>query len=336
MFRKLSILTAVLLIMVGITALLFAQVFGNLVPLSKGFLQRKSFSLHFGWIFITSGIVLYCLLSPFQIRRFLFVILGTAIGAWLCFGALIYGFQDTLLFSPRGLSEARRLRILEQYSHIEEITISTENDVVLHGWLIYATTSKPAPLILVFAGQGGEASRYLELSQKIPQCSWAFINYRGYGLSEGQPTEGALFQDAEVIFDYFTRHAAVDHERIFAFGGSLGTGVAVYLAAQRPLAGVILFSPYDKIGGGVAQDLIPLLPTRLLITNSFHVVPYASHAQAPALAIIGENDKVICPERSYQLMKHWSRSHELFLVPEGDHYSIYNDDQSWQAVSSFI
>lgn len=136
----------------------------------------------------------------------------------------------------------------------------------------------------VFAGQGGEASSYLGLSRQIPEFAWAFFNYRGYGLSEGRPGDTAIFQDGTEHFDYFS-DPQVDAENIFVLGGSLGTGPAAFLSAHRPLKGAVLFSPYDKIAGGAAQDLMPFLPTRLLVKNRFDIVQYAPQAQSGTFSI---------------------------------------------------
>src|SRR5690606_9968681 len=132
---------------------------------------------------------------------------------------------------------------------------------VLRGWLLPPVTwAQPtesptrAPLVLVFTGQGGEASRYFELARWLPELAWAFVNYRGYGASNGSPSDVALFDDATTVFDSLTSRPDIDPDQVVALGGSLGTGVATYLAGHRPLAAVVLFSPYDSIGAGVARD----------------------------------------------------------------------------------
>jgi pimeloyl-ACP methyl ester carboxylesterase len=204
------------------------------------------------------------------------------------------------------------------------------------GYCPPSTGVKPAPLILLFYGQGGEASRYLTLAERVPEAAWAFVNYRGYGWSTGFPSERAFFTDAVAVYDYFYTHPLVDADRIVALGGSLGTGVAAYLAAQRALRGVVLFSPYDSISGGVARDLIPLLPTSWLMHNHFHAAQFARNASAPALAVIGEADAVIRPERSLALMEAWAQPAQTFVIPDGTHYSIYDEEASWNAVRAFL
>lgn len=191
-------------------------------------------------------------------------------------------------------------------------------------------------MMLVFAGQGGEASGYFELSVRLPELAWAFINYRGYGLSDGIPSDKALFHDAVAVYDHFVARADIDGNNIFALGGSMGAGVATYLAAQRPVTGVVLFSPYDRIGGGVAQDLMPWLPTKIMFKNRFDAGAYAPEVHAPALAIVGDSDTVIRPERSRALMRAWGQPHRLVVVADADHYSVYQNDSAWRAVDGFV
>lgn len=172
--------------------------------------------------------------------------------------------------------------------------------------------------------------------QWIPEFSWAFFNYRGYGLSQGVPSERALFQDALVIFDYLEDHPGVDFSSIFALGDSLGTGMASYLASQRPLRGAALFSPYDKIKGGVASDLIPLIPTSLLLKNGFDLTQHVAHAKGPVLGIVGGANLVIRPIRSHKLLDAWGQPVVKKYLPEEDHYSICELEESWHAVRDFF
>lgn len=255
--------------------------------------------------------------------------------SWLTFGLIIYLYQNTLLFSPRTISVARLEAIRQNRPNAEEIWVTTEDGVRLQGWFVKKVQETPTPLAIFFAGQGGEASRYLELADRLEEFSCAFLNYRGYGLSEGVPSDRALFNDSLAIFDHLAQREDVNIEQVIAIGGSLGTGIATYLAAHRNLIGVILFSPYDRIGGGVTQDMLPFLPTSLLFHNKFDVLDIVHKISTPVLAIIGENDKVISPKRSLTLLKQWLGDTSIEIIP-GDHYSIYEDPYSWKIINEFL
>jgi|SRR5690554_5005827 len=329
----------VLLSSTGLLLLMIAAIFHNLTPLSQSSAQRGDWTALLGSLTVLAGAGLtFYLLRQGDSTWKSYLIHGLLVPgllAWTALGLFIYIIQDSLIFSPRTLSPQRYQAIRELYPQAEEIRIETGSHV-LHGWLLPTSTDYTAPLVLVFYGQGGEASRYFELAEYLPNAHWAFINYRGYGLSSGTPSEEALLSDSVTVFDYFSAHPRVDSRHIVALGGSLGTGIAAYLASQRPLAAVVLFSPYDSIAGGVAQDLIPFIPTRWLLRNKFDVMDYARATSVPAMAIIGDADEVIQPERSLGLIENWSGPSLVQIISRGTHYSIYEDQSSWEAIARFL
>lgn len=350
-------IVAIFMMAIGVNGLLFAQLFGNLSPLSSGFAQRKGTALLIGFVTLVAGLIVNFKVArttrietgrigPAE-RATLRIVVGLVIG-WIGFGAVVYAMQDRLVFSPRSVSSSRMEQIGRDYQRAQEIDIVAQDGAVLRGWLLPPlargadvdrdgnSAETPSPLILVFAGQGGEASSYFDLAERLPGMAWAFINYRGYGLSDGKPTDSLLFDDAVAVFDYFANRSDIEAHNIFALGGSLGTGVATYVAAHRPVAGVVLFSPYDRIGGGVTQDMMPWLPTGPLFRNGFDAATYAPAVTAPALAIVGNQDEVIRPARSRALLRHWGGGHRLVVLPEGDHYSVYEDDGAWRSVAGFV
>ena len=258
--------------------------------------------------------------------------------AWILFSLFIYIMQDKLLFGP-GSIRPERLSEIRTQQDIEEISIKMSDNTILHGWLVKQDNKEDkdkSPLVIIFAGQGGEISSHIKHARKIHGCSVALINYRGYGLSQGTPSETAFYNDAVEIFDYFSKHQDIHKEKIFALGGSLGTGVAVHLAAHRPLAGVILFSPYDKMAGGVIQDIIPFIPTSIIFKNSFNALKDAPLVVGPVLSLITENDCVIRPKRSEKLIEIWGEKCIKIIMEGTDHYSIYDIDESWKYVNGFV
>ena len=316
----------------GFLALLLAYSCRGLGALSAGLGPLALKASAAGLLLLVFGF----LLLPAQKRRRR-LILGSLLSlllAWVALNVLLYVYEDRLLFRPRTLGEDRLARVAAEFSTAQELYLPGSNGTTLHGWLVPGVL-RQAPLIIAFPGQGGEASRYLKLSRQIPEFSWAFFNYRGYGLSSGTPSEQGLFKDAAALYDGLLAMGYGKPGAVFALGGSLGCGVATYLAAQRPLRGVVLFSPYDKIGGGVAQDLLPLAATGPILRNKFDVLEFAGQATMPALALVGTEDRVILPGRSEQLLAHWGGAASIHRL-RGDHYSIYELDESWQAIRSFL
>ncbi len=165
----------------------------------------------------------------------------------LGFPVLIYFFHERLIFFPQPLTQDPLKA--NTGAAIEEVSLVTADQVKLHGWLVKATpTQTPAPLLIYFGGNAEEVSWLASTAGQYAGWSLLMFNYRGYGRSEGKPGEAELFADALQIYDYAARRA--DAGRVAVMGRSLGSGVAVYLAAQRPVAGAGPGFPSDSVGGG--------------------------------------------------------------------------------------
>lgn len=161
-------------------------------------------------------------------------------------------------------------------------------------------TTRPhdgADALLYFGGNAEDVSQSLpELAAAFPDRALYLMHYRGWGASTGRPTEAALFADALALFD----SVRATHSRIAVVGRSLGSGVAVYLASERPVARLVLVTPYDSILG-VAARKIPYFPVRWLLRDRFDSGRYAAQVSAPTLLIAADGDTVI-PRASTDLL----------------------------------
>src|SRR5438309_4536398 len=164
------------------------------------------------------------------------ILLGVAIGVPL----FMWFFQERMLFFPRPLDSRPAPR-----PNVEEVDIVAEDGVKLRGWLVKGEGT-PAPLVIYLGGNAEEVSWLVDLADQFAGWSLLLVNFRGYGESEGKPGEKELLDDGLVIYDHAKRRPDVDPQRVVAMGRSLGSGVAVPLAAHRPLRGVILVAPYAR------------------------------------------------------------------------------------------
>ncbi len=155
------------------------------------------------------------------------------------------------------------------------------------------------PRALIYFGGNGEdvSTSLMDFASVLPDHALYFASYRGYGGSTGAPTEAALFADALAVHDYVRER----HAEITVVGRSLGSGVAVYLAQQRPVAHLVLVTPYDSIEN-VARGHYPFLPVGLLLQDRFDSASRAGDVRAPTLVVIAERDGVIARERSNALV----------------------------------
>jgi fermentation-respiration switch protein FrsA (DUF1100 family) len=251
------------------------------------------------------------------------VVLGVPAAAWFA--------QDRLVFFPQPVVSTAHLP-----ADAKPLEIVAADGVRLRGWMRPAAgVPAAAPVVLYFGGNAEEVSWTLA-DRRWPR-DWAVvaINYRGYGASEGSPGEPALVADALVIHDVLAARADVDARRIVAFGRSLGAGVAVKLAAARPLAGAILASPYDSLVE-VGRTHYPLLPVAWLLRHRFDALADARRLRIPMLTIVADADAIIPRERSAALYDAWAGPKVWQVVPATDHNTLSQPDAYWIGVAGFL
>jgi len=261
------------------------------------------------------------------------IALGIAIGV----PVLVYLLQDRLMFFPQPMSAARRTVIAQQYPAVDEVTLRAADGTRLHAWRV--RTDPGSPLVLYFGGNAEEVSWMLDVigdprAGATPGVSWLLLDYRGYGASEGVPSEAALVADARLLFD---RARAMDDggtRQIFAFGRSLGSGVAVALAASRPLDGVVLVTPFDS-AVAVARRYYPYLPVDWMMKHRFESDRHAPQLRIPLLCVIAERDDVIPPVHGERLFEAWGGPKRKLLLRGATH----NDGDGpvlWEEVRRFL
>jgi pimeloyl-ACP methyl ester carboxylesterase len=231
--------------------------------------------------------------------------------------AAAYFAQDSLMFYPQPVIGAGPAAQTQR--PVETLSFETDDGVRVRGWLV--KSGARAPLIVYYGGNAEEVS--WQAADPVWPGGWslALVNYRGYGASEGAPSERALFADALLVFDALVRRPDVDAARIVLVGRSLGSGVATYVAAERKVAGAILISPYDSMTE-VARHHYPWLPVGLLLKHPFDSLARAPRIGAPLLAIAAANDTIIPPEHSRRLYEAWGGPKRWVEIARADHNDI--------------
>ncbi|MFQ5559894.1 MAG: alpha/beta hydrolase [Nitrospinota bacterium] len=242
---------------------------------------------------------------------------------------LLYMFQDNLLFFPhKGGQED-----LKQFSK-HEITFNN-NGVVLHGWFIKREISREKPLLIYYGGNAEEVSSNLWDLGKFHTGSLLFMNYRGFGKSQGKPSEKRLFEDALFIFDQIIKKEQVTPDSILVVGRSLGSGVAVYVARHREVRGVILITPFDSVLN-IAKQQYPIFPVSFLLNHRFDSLSLAPTIKKPALFLMGSEDTIIPNQNSENLLKHWGGAVYFKVIQGATHNTISDYKEYWQEINSFV
>jgi hypothetical protein len=249
------------------------------------------------------------------------IVIGVPAAAWLA--------QDSLIFFPQPASSTAHLP-----PHAAPYTVTATDGTRLHGWIAEGT-AVPAPTVIYFGGNAEEVSHTLADPHWPRQWSIVAVNYRGYGTSEGNPGERDLTTDALAIYDAVAARNGVDGKRIVVFGRSLGTALATHVAAERPIAGVILVSPYDSLAA-IGRHHYPWLPVSLLLKHRFNVEADARRCRVPMLTIVASSDTIIPVERSRALYDAWAGLKGWQIVPGVDHNSLGATPDFWRGVTGFL
>src|SRR5438132_6364802 len=196
--------------------------------------------------------------------RVILVSIGVAAAAVIgagCVTPLLEPLEPQLVFRPRAIDQSHK-KALAGASRIEEVRAATPEGFVLHGWLKrpeHWTPGKPPALVIVYGGVGQEVSEFVSLAHASADWGWLMINYRGFGLSEGSPNERAVLDDAKRIYDWALARPDVDGANIVVLGRSLGTYVAIAVAAARTVRAAILATPFDSAAAlGEEHYRVPL------------------------------------------------------------------------------
>jgi hypothetical protein len=242
-----------------------------------------------------------------KVKSFVASLLYVFIGSYTVLVLFVVLFQDTfiaknsVIFQPKVMSQETANSIFAD--NIENLKFVTADQVHLHGWLIKNGSGEKSPLIIYFGGSSQEVSNMIPYFQQLDGWSVALINYRGYGLSEGNPSEENFFRDATLIYDTVSRRDEIDSARIVSMGWSLGTGVAVYLSEQRPVRGTILIAPFDSWANMFQSRDFTLIPLSLINDQYFlfNSIRRAPAIRNPLMCLIGGKDNIVLPTLSKNL-----------------------------------
>jgi hypothetical protein len=238
--------------------------------------------------------------------------------------------QDSLLFHPPPAPRAVPAAVAET------VRVPIGGGLTLTGWLARpAGLAARAPLIVYFGGNAEDVSWMAGVAPQLPGHALLAVNYRGYGGNPGRPGEAALTADALAIHDWAAARADVDPRRIVVMGRSLGSTVAVHLAAERRLARVVLITPLDSVRS-VAQGIYPFVPVSLLLRHPFDAAALAPRIEAPLLAVVAARDRVVPPRHARALFDAWRGPKRWVEIAGADHNDVDAAPGFWPAIAAFL
>ena len=206
------------------------------------------------------------------------------------------------------------------------VAVETVDGVTLHGWYLSpepaAAREEPAPALLWFYGNAENVAVLAPLlgTLRPPGYAMLVLDYRGYGENGGRPNETGLYRDADAAWDYLLGRRDIDPHRIAVFGRSLGSVPALYLADTRPVAAVILDSPFTT-ARAMARVHYRFFPG-FLVRYDMDNLARASRLAVPLLIIHGTVDR-IAPFAMGRALAVAGRARVFYEVPGAGHNDVY-------------
>lgn len=246
----------------------------------------------------------------------------------ICAGGLL--INRHFIYSPNPTRAAPAESGLED---VEEVVLEANDGTKLIAW--YAAARDGKPTLLYFTGNGGFAGNRANKIATFMQDGYGvlLLNYRGFGGSGGRPTEAHNIKDALLAYAHLMRRGIVP-EDIVLYGESLGTGVAVQVAAQRPAKAVVLEAPLTSVPD-VGRQTWWFLPLRLIITDQYRSIDRIGAVHMPLLIVHGEQDRTIPASQAKALFAAANEPKKLVLFPEAGHNDLY-DHEVWATIRAFV
>ena len=255
-----------------------------------------------------------------------------AFAAYVLIALAGYLGQRKLMYFP---DRARTQPSEVGLANVEERVLKTPDGERVIAW--YGKARPGQPTLLYFHGNGGSLAIRGERIRRFMGEGWGvyMMTYRGYGGSSGRPTEVNNVADARLAYGALVLEG-VAPSSIIAYGESLGSGIAVRIAIERQVAGLILDAPYTSIVD-VAAGAYPFLPVRTFLIDRYETTKYIANLKVPLLILHGERDGVVPVAMGRELARLANEPKRLVTFPNGGHSNLYIDgNNALEAVRRWI
>lgn len=242
------------------------------------------------------------------------MILLIAIAGYLAACAALFAFQRSFIYYP---------------PQVPMLTAPRTSTLALPGAEV-RVSERPrqgARAVLYFGGNAEDVTASLPLlDEAFPGHALYLMHYRGYLGSSGKPTEKALVADALALFD----RVASEHRDVVVIGRSLGSGVAIQVAARRPVARLVLVTPFDSLAAVGARHF-PYFPVRWLVRDKYESDRHAPNVQAPTLLIAAAHDEIVPAQSSERLLSRFAPGVASMKVIGGAGHNSISDSPAYLA-----
>jgi fermentation-respiration switch protein FrsA (DUF1100 family) len=241
---------------------------------------------------------------------------------WCGIALYLYFSQSRLLYYPDMPSRALEASPADIGLAYESVQLTAGDGTRLHAWFVPATTARGT--LLFSHGNAGNIAHRLDSIGLFHSLGLNVLIYdfRGYGESEGAPSEKGTYLDVQAAWDYLLEKRLISPQEIIIFGRSLGAAMAADLASQHPSAGVILESAFTSVPD-MAASLYPWLPVRLLSRYRYNNLDKVERITAPLLVLHSREDEIIPYAHGERLFAK-ANEPKQFLELRGGHNDGYH------------
>lgn len=263
--------------------------------------------------------------SKQSLGRILLTISLFTIGGAVLFYFGARRFERSVVFHPERYTEGAQWKVP---GGGEDVWFRGASGERLHGWYVRArgVEAERAPTVIYFHGNGGNINLIGWLGEALSSrgLNVLLFDYRGYGRSEGVARdERGIYEDADAAYDYIVRERGANPRQVVLYGQSLGTTVAVDLAARRPCAAIILESGLSS-ASDMASMILPWVPVWVhrYGANRFESARKLERVSAPVFVAHGGRDRTIPVEQGYKLYSAAREPKRLVILEEAGHNDL--------------
>ena len=244
---------------------------------------------------------------------------------------MLYFFQEKLIFLPSKLPQDYEYSFALPH---EEFNLKTKDGAVLNG--LHFKNSNSKGVLLYFHGNAGDLSRWGEIALYFVEKQYDVIimDYRTYGKSTGKLSPEALFDDAQLFYEYALEH--YPENELTLYGRSLGTGIATKMAAKNNPKQLVLETPFYSLLD-VAQRMFPILPVSVFLKYTFPSFEFMPEITCPVAIFHGTSDSVVPYEsgvKLYDAIPHGQKS--FFTIEDGEHNNLVSFPQYHEGIKQVL
>jgi len=240
------------------------------------------------------------------------------IGLYLLLLTLGFLFQRHLIYLP---SKEIPNPSQWQVADMDIVTITTADGLSLRSW--YKPATRGQPTIIYFQGNAGHIGHRGSLIRPYLDqgIGVLLVGYRGYGGNPGKPNEQGFYQDAYAAW-FYLKQKKIAKQCIIVYGESIGSGPAIQLASEQPVAALILQSPFTSLIQ-LGKQHYPIFPIKWLLKDQYLVINKINSVHAPLLVLAAQYDFIVPADLSIKLYEKANRPKQFKLYENIGHNALY-------------